>query len=193
MISFSTHTRIYVIPHVWHCPWGFYIFISMLISPHMCVTGSYSCTFIVLHSNNSSCKWMNLGLQRILTCDCGLLAPMPLHSARPRMSVPRVSRHKPPCLSTLDTASCSGTLRETFTERREVSGRSYYNREERMDWTDSLPRWVTESHRRLIRLITTSTHKDMWLQFEKPVIWRDTMKWRVEAFLEKQAGGDTLW
>lgn len=48
----------------------------------------------------------------VLTCNCGLLLPMPLHSARARESVPRVSRHKLPCLSTLDTASCSGTLRE---------------------------------------------------------------------------------
>lgn len=45
------------------------------------------------------------------TCGCGLLAPRRLHSPRPSES-PRASRHRPPCRSTLLTASCSGTLRE---------------------------------------------------------------------------------
>lgn len=82
----------------------------------------------------------------VLTCDGSLLAPMPLHSARPRPSVPRASKHNPPCLSTLDTASCSGTLREPLNERRRAaSERSYYNNEEQMDRTDSLPclsKWI---------------------------------------------------
>lgn len=56
---------------------------------------------------------------KVLTCDCGLLAPRPLHSASPRPSVPRVSRHKPPCFNTLDTASCSGTL---YGAKREETG-----------------------------------------------------------------------
>lgn len=52
---------------------------------------------------------------RVQTCCCGLVA---LQSASPRPSVPRVSRHRPACLSTLKTASCSGTLMKPETEEQ---------------------------------------------------------------------------
>lgn len=83
----------------------------------------------------------------VLTWDGSLLAPMPLHSARPRPSVPRASKHNPPCLSTLDTASCSGTLREPLNERRRAANeRSYCYNEEQTDRIDSLPclsKWIS--------------------------------------------------
>lgn len=98
---------------------------------------------------------------------------MPLHSARPRESVPRLSRHKPPCFITLDTASCSGTLREPLTERREANERSYYNNKEQMDWTDWSPlssNWITPQ---VMRPVTTRAYINIQLQPETiAVIWR---------------------
>lgn len=105
---------------------------------------------------------------RVLTCDCGLLAPMPLQSARPRESVPRVSKHKPPCFSTLDTASCSGTLKEPLTERGEASERSYRSNKEQMDQIDWSLYWVIESHHKYsIGAITTRTYKNIQLQSDR--------------------------
>lgn len=96
------------------------------------------------------------------TCECGLLLPMPLHSARPSESTPRASRHKPPCLSTLNTASCSGTLRETSTERKASGHRSDYHNKAQLDYTD--PRTIE-----LLNQTTSHVHKQNRLLF----------KWRV--------------
>ncbi len=46
------------------------------------------------------------------TCEAGMLGVV-LHSAKPRLCVPWLSRHRPPCFRRLYAASCSGTLTNT--------------------------------------------------------------------------------
>lgn len=107
------------------------------------------------------------------TCDGGLLAPTPLHSARPRPSVPRVSRHKPPCFRTLDAASCSGTLKEP----KRSQGKVLLPRRRADGWSWWRSNWIWQH---MFSYMITVSHSHSRADFRKSS-WIPEGKWCTAA------------
>ncbi len=72
------------------------------------VTHRYFCITISSNKQNSIAPFSPLSH----TCEAGMLGVV-LHSAKPRLCVPWLSRHRPLCFRRLYAASCSGILTNT--------------------------------------------------------------------------------
>lgn len=67
-------------------------------------------------ARHRSC-WRICGSIRVHFCEAGMLGVV-LHSAKPRLCVPWLSRHRPLCFRRLYAASCSGILSSGYTFSR---------------------------------------------------------------------------